>query len=85
MADPDLASDPTVDRFHEALAVYGPALRASIHEELGDGTMSAINVEVDVARRGDPDGDRVVVTFDGEFLDDRWSAADEPKEPGCSP
>ena len=34
--------------------------------------MSAINFKLDVQRRPDPDGDRVVVTFDGKFLDYRW-------------
>jgi cyanate lyase len=70
--DPDAAQDPTIYRFHEALAVYGPALKELIHEEFGDGIMSAINFKVDVGRRADPDGDRVVVTFDGKFLDYRW-------------
>jgi cyanate lyase len=70
--DAALVSDPTIYRFHEALAVYGPALKELIHEEFGDGIMSAINFKVDIARRPDPDGDRVVVTFDGKFLDYRW-------------
>ncbi|GAB3748575.1 cyanase [Microlunatus parietis] len=70
--DPRLAADPTVYRFTEALAVYGPALKELIHEEFGDGIMSAINFKIDFARRPDPDGDRVVVTFDGKFLDYRW-------------
>ncbi len=30
--------------------------------------MSAINFNLSVARRAAPDGDRVVVTFDGKFL-----------------
>lgn len=71
-ADPALMSDPTIYRFVEALSVYGPALKELIHEEFGDGIMSAINFRVDIARRPDPDGDRVVVTFDGKFLDYRW-------------
>ncbi|WP_432485021.1 cyanase [Kineococcus esterisolvens] len=71
-SDPALASDPTIYRFHEALSVYGPALKELIHEEFGDGIMSAINFRVDVSRRPDPDGDRVVVTFDGKFLDYKW-------------
>lgn len=71
-ADPALMSDPTIYRFVEALSVYGPALKALIHEEFGDGIMSAINFKVDIARRPDPEGDRVVVTFDGKFLDYRW-------------
>ncbi|MBB4931582.1 cyanate lyase [Lipingzhangella halophila] len=70
--DPQVMADPTIYRFSEALAVYGPALKELIHEEFGDGIMSAINFKVDVARRPDPEGDRVVVTFDGKFLDYRW-------------
>ena len=70
--EPAKLSDPTIYRFHEALAVYGPALKELIHEEFGDGIMSAINFKVDIKRRADPDGDRVVVTFDGKFLDYRW-------------
>lgn len=67
----DALADPTIYRFHEALAVYGPAIKELIHEEFGDGIMSAINFTLDVRRRPDPDGDRVVVTFDGKFLDYR--------------
>lgn len=70
--DPATMADPTIYRFSEALAVYGPALKELIHEEFGDGIMSAINFKVDFARRPDPDGDRVVITFDGKFLDYRW-------------
>ncbi|WP_166845986.1 cyanase [Isoptericola sp. BMS4] len=70
--DDAVLTDPTIYRFTEALAVYGPALKELIHEEFGDGIMSAINFRVDVARRPHPDGDRVVVTFDGKFLDYRW-------------
>ncbi len=69
---PEVMADPTIYRFTEALAVYGPALKELIHEEFGDGIMSAINFKVDVARRPDPEGDRVVVTLDGKFLDYRW-------------
>ncbi|MVZ89992.1 cyanase [Microbacter sp. ANSKLAB05] len=65
-------ADPTIYRLTEALAVYGPALKALIHEEFGDGIMSAINFQVDFRRRPDPDGDRVVITLDGKFLDYRW-------------
>ncbi|WP_327149501.1 cyanase [Nocardia sp. NBC_01329] len=71
-ADPALLSDPTIYRFVEAISVYGPALKELIHEEFGDGIMSAINFKVDFARRPDPDGDRVVITLDGKFLDYRW-------------
>ena len=71
-SDPAVMSDPTIYRLMEAMSVYGPALKALIHEEFGDGIMSAINFTADVARRADPDGDRVVITLDGKFLDYRW-------------
>ena len=70
--DPAAMADPTIYRFTEALSVYGPALKELIHEEFGDGIMSAINFRVDISRQPDPDGDRVVVTFDGKFLDYKW-------------
>ncbi|XRQ10524.1 cyanase [Actinomadura welshii] len=71
-ADPAIMADPTIYRFAEALSVYGPALKELIHEQFGDGIMSAINFRVELSRRPDPEGDRVVVTFDGKFLDYRW-------------
>jgi cyanate lyase len=72
IADPALASDPTIYRFHEAIDVYGPALKELIHEEFGDGIMSAINFSVSFDKESDPQGDRVVVTFNGKFLPYQW-------------
>jgi cyanate lyase len=72
IADTGLATDPTVYRFHEALDVYGQALKELIHEEFGDGIMSAINFSVDFAKHEDPQGDRIVVTFNGKFLPYQW-------------
>lgn len=69
-------TDPTIYRFYEALQVYGGAIKELIGEEFGDGIMSAINFSLDVERRAHPDGDRVVVTFDGKFLPYAWTAAD---------
>lgn len=65
-------TDPTMYRFYEVLQVYGPAIKELIHEEFGDGIMSAINFRIDVAREEDPAGDRVVVTMDGKFLPYQW-------------
>jgi cyanate lyase len=64
--------DPTIYRLYEILQVYGPALKALIHEELGDGIMSAINFRADVERVPDPAGDRVRITLDGKFLPYQW-------------
>jgi cyanate lyase len=60
--------DPTIYRFYELIQVYGPALKALIHEEFGDGIMSAINFRADIQRIADPAGDRVRITLDGKFL-----------------
>lgn len=64
--------DPTIYRFYEVLQVYGPTLKELIHEQFGDGIMSAINFRLDVSRVPDPAGDRVVVTLDGKFLPYQW-------------
>ncbi len=64
--------DPTVYRLYEVIQVYGPALKALIHEEFGDGIMSAINFKVDLERVPDPGGDRVRITLDGKFLPYQW-------------
>jgi cyanate lyase len=64
--------DPTIYRLYEVLQVYGPALKALIHEDFGDGIMSAINFRANVERVSDPAGDRVRITFDGKFLPYQW-------------
>jgi cyanate lyase len=69
-------TDPTIYRFYEALQVYGPALKELIHEQFGDGIMSAINFSVNLEKKSNQAGDRVVVTFDGKFLPYDWAAAD---------
>jgi cyanate lyase len=60
--------DPLMYRFHEITQVYGPAIKAVIHEKFGDGIMSAIDFEMDIERVPDPKGDRVKLTFNGKFL-----------------
>jgi cyanate lyase len=60
--------DPLIYRFHEIVQVYGTTIKELIHEEFGDGIMSAIDFEMTIARKPDPKGDRVVVTLDGKFL-----------------
>jgi cyanate lyase len=64
--------DPTIYRFYEVLQVYGPTIKELIHEQFGDGIMSAINFRLDVRREPAPEGDRVVVTLDGKFLPYQW-------------
>jgi cyanate lyase len=70
--DDVVPTDPTIYRFYEVLQVYGPTIKELIHEKFGDGIMSAINFKIDVDRREDPGGDRVVVTLDGKFLKYQW-------------
>lgn len=70
--DTPVPVDPTVYRLYEAIQVYGPALKALIHEEFGDGIMSAINFKIDLERVPDPGGDRVRITLDGKFLPYQW-------------
>ncbi|MGW5715917.1 cyanase [Amycolatopsis sp. NPDC003865] len=65
-------TDPTIYRFYEVLQVYGPTIKELVHEQFGDGIMSAINFKLDVSRREDPGGERVVVTMDGKFLKYQW-------------
>src|ERR1700730_3175676 len=61
-------TDPTIYRFYEVLQVYGGAIKELIHEQFGDGIMSAINFSLEIEKTPHPAGDRVVVTFDGKFL-----------------
>jgi cyanate lyase len=70
--DAPVPTDPTIYRFYEIVQVYGPTIKELIHEEFGDGIMSAINFRFDVKRVPDPAGDRVVVTLDGKFLPYQW-------------
>lgn len=70
--DTRVPTDPTVYRLYEVLQVYGPAIKELIHEQFGDGIMSAINFRLDVQRHADPEGDRVVITMDGKFLPYQW-------------
>ena len=68
-------TDPTIYRFYEVLQVYGGAIKELIHEQFGDGIMSAINFSVDMQKKPHPAGDRVVVTLDGKFLPYDWVSA----------
>jgi len=61
-------TDPTVYRFYELLLVYGTTIKELLHEEFGDGIMSAIDFTMDLQRVPDAKGDRVKVTLEGKFL-----------------
>lgn len=61
-------TDPLVYRLTEMVQVYGATIRELVGEEFGDGIVSAIDFELDVARVADPKGDRAVLTMNGKFL-----------------
>ena len=60
--------DPVLYRFYEIVQVYGTSLKALIHEQFGDGIMSAIDLEIDLKKEENPKGDRIVLTLNGKFL-----------------
>ncbi|AXR07018.1 cyanase [Salinimonas sediminis] len=61
-------TDPLIYRWYELISVYGTTLKELIHEEFGDGIMSAIDFSMDLNREADPKGDRVKVVMSGKFL-----------------
>jgi cyanate lyase len=61
-------TDPLVYRWYEVVNVYGTTIKELIHEEFGDGIMSAIDFSMDIQREPDPKGDRVNVVLSGKFL-----------------
>jgi cyanate lyase len=61
-------TDPLIYRFYELVNVYGTTFKELIHEEFGDGIMSAIDFTMNMTREADPKGDRVKITMSGKFL-----------------
>jgi cyanate lyase len=61
-------TDPLIYRWYEIVSVYGTTIKELIHEEFGDGIMSAIDFSMDIQREADPKGDRVKVVLSGKFL-----------------
>ena len=68
-------TDPLIYQFYELVMVNGPALKALIEEEFGDGIMSAIDLDLAVERQADPRGDRVKLTISGKFLPYKYYGA----------
>lgn len=64
----EVPTDPLIYRWYELVSVYGTTLKELIHEEFGDGIMSAIDFSMDLQRENDPKGDRVSVVMSGKFL-----------------
>ncbi|MBD7994667.1 cyanase [Arthrobacter sp. Sa2CUA1] len=62
-------TDPTIYRFYEMVQIYGSTLKALVHEQFGDGIISAINFKLDIKKVEDPEGgSRAVITLDGKYL-----------------
>jgi cyanate lyase len=61
-------TDPLIYRFYELISVYGTTFKALIHEEFGDGIMSAIDFKMNLEREPHAMGDRVSITMSGKFL-----------------
>ena len=68
-------SDPLIYRFYELVMINGPAWKALIEEEFGDGIMSAIDFDMVMERLPDPKGDRVKITMSGKFLPFKYYGA----------
>ncbi len=61
-------TDPLIYRWYEIVSVYGTTIKELIHEEFGDGIMSAIDFSMDIEREPNPNGDRDKVVLSGKFL-----------------
>jgi cyanate lyase len=61
-------TDPLIYRWYEIVNVYGTTIKELIHEEFGDGIMSAIDFSMDITREANEKGDRVKVVLNGKFL-----------------
>ena len=70
-------TDPLIYRFYEMVMVNGPAWKALIEEEFGDGIMSAIDFNIEIEREPNPKGDRVKISMSGKFLPYKYYGAEQ--------
>jgi cyanate lyase len=70
-------TDPLLYRFYELVMVNGPAWKAVIEEEFGDGIMSAIDFDMTIDREANPKGDRVKITMSGKFLPYKYYGSEQ--------
>jgi cyanate lyase len=68
-------TDPLIYRLYELVMINGPAMKALIEEEFGDGIMSAIDFDMDITRVANPKGDRVKIGMSGKFLPFKYYGA----------
>lgn len=70
-------TDPLIYRFYELVMVNGPAWKALIEEEFGDGIMSAIDFDMSIERQPHAKGDRVQISMSGKFLPYKYYGNEE--------
>ncbi len=70
-------TDPLIYRFYEMVMVNGPAWKALIEEEFGDGIMSAIDFDFQFERMKHERGDRVKIEMTGKFLPYKYYGAEQ--------
>lgn len=70
-------ADPLIYRFYELVMVNGPAWKALIEEEFGDGIMSAIDFDMSIERQPHAKGDRVQISMSGKFLPYKYYGNEE--------
>jgi len=70
-------TDPLIYRFYELVMVNGPALKALIEDEFGDGIMSAIDFDMQIERQPHAKGDRVKISMSGKFLPYKYYGAEQ--------
>src|ERR1700744_4292564 len=68
-------TDPLIFCFYDLFMVNGPAWKALIEEEYGDGIMSAMDFDMAMERLPNPKGDRVKITMSGKFLPYKYYGA----------
>jgi cyanate lyase len=70
-------TDPLIYRLYELVMLNGPALKALIEEEFGDGIMSAIDFDLMMDRLPNAKGDRVRLVVSGKFLPYKYYGAEQ--------
>ena len=70
-------TDPLIYRLYELVMLNGPALKALIEEEFGDGIMSAIDFDLMMDRLPNAKGDRVRLVMSGKFLPYKYYDAEQ--------
>jgi cyanate lyase len=73
----DLMHPSPAPAARELVMVNGPAWKALIEEEFGDGIMSAIDFDMEIERQPNPKGDRVRITMSGKFLPYKYYGSEQ--------